>query len=688
MKRICSSIAYLELQAHTAGDEIRPRMSAADTQQNPRAIHKPSPSAVLSQLSAGLTSEGKRQAQVAGDRIRCRKSPICQSNTSRLEALGQVVNKTCLPSFNEPRGVYFDELQDAQDQATATFNTAGIGKGLKRGQPSLLEVFEAELAKKTLATNTEKGREVEPFAVKIPVPESANPSSESQDHPLPEGPQALIGLINERLHGITGGKTAFSQDFSAAIEHGVRTAGAAVSGLSACIQTIVRVLQEASTDSRQVVDRNGRVDLQRVDDALHFQGLTGGPTAISRKETTANRAKSTSASRSRSEENGGSSITSWSTSHDRRLEKGMVAAHNGDQTAVESSNDSSRLASSPGPIHAPALDYLLEKSAGPQLKLESKPTSEPSMCKRPPFHEPVQVPFSSHSGHRNYPRRSQSTRSLETPHSIQRPNSSALHIHFPPSPQFLRESFGAASFPALPSMKALVPQKAPRQYRLGSKVSEPRLTIDSFSSGSGPRIGKTSCGFDKSIAGYPVHSAQSVRKEIPFSPFGSAARLAGPFDPLEAEPSARLRSTEGLQQNATTANTDNRHTTRHAKTFSEVYDGSGRLPWSTFLQDDGHERIGTGGLLDASHETTERQSRPRVDLPRHSPLATAVYDDQHHDDSNVGKISDCVERLRDLGFGGNVYDSGRLLIYAQAAEGVLADAIDLIDEEQRAWQRL
>ena len=72
---------------------------------------------------------------------------------------------------------------------------------------------------------------------------------------------------------------------------------------------------------------------------------------------------------------------------------------------------------------------------------------------------------------------------------------------------------------------------------------------------------------------------------------------------------------------------------------------------------------------------------------RRLPLATTAYDDQHHDDSTVGKVNECVEQLRDLGFGGDDdHIAGRLLVYAQAAEGVLAEAIDLIDEEQRAYR--
>ena len=64
-----------------------------------------------------------------------------------------------------------------------------------------------------------------------------------------------------------------------------------------------------------------------------------------------------------------------------------------------------------------------------------------------------------------------------------------------------------------------------------------------------------------------------------------------------------------------------------------------------------------------------------------------IYGDEHHDSTTVEKVQQCVEKLKDLGFGENG-DGGvqRLVVYAQAAEGNLSDAIDLIDEEQRAYK--
>ena len=59
----------------------------------------------------------------------------------------------------------------------------------------------------------------------------------------------------------------------------------------------------------------------------------------------------------------------------------------------------------------------------------------------------------------------------------------------------------------------------------------------------------------------------------------------------------------------------------------------------------------------------------------------------HHDPTTVGAVSTCVDQLKDLGFGkaedGGV---GRLIVYAQAANGDLPDAIDMIDEEKKVYE--
>jgi hypothetical protein len=59
----------------------------------------------------------------------------------------------------------------------------------------------------------------------------------------------------------------------------------------------------------------------------------------------------------------------------------------------------------------------------------------------------------------------------------------------------------------------------------------------------------------------------------------------------------------------------------------------------------------------------------------------------HHDNESVNAISECVEILKTLGFG-SARNGGaeRLIVYAQAAGGVLEDALEIIEEDQKAYK--
>ncbi|KAL9601003.1 MAG: hypothetical protein Q9219_002825 [cf. Caloplaca sp. 3 TL-2023] len=61
----------------------------------------------------------------------------------------------------------------------------------------------------------------------------------------------------------------------------------------------------------------------------------------------------------------------------------------------------------------------------------------------------------------------------------------------------------------------------------------------------------------------------------------------------------------------------------------------------------------------------------------------------HNDVATVAKIQSCVELLQKLGFGsGEGGDASRLVVYAQAAGGDLGEAIDLMEEEKRAYTEM
>ena len=693
------------MQTQAAGDKLGPKTTAVDSHQNRGASYKKSTSAFLPSPSdspslafdgPGLTSEGKRQAQVAGDKLRSRTNPVRHSRPSRMEASEHGIIKNRWSSYGGTRATRFDERQDAHDDARNTSDITMDGVP-KHDQSSLLEVFEAEMAKKIAATDREEASGFESPADQIPRPGMAMhvaPSGELQGQPLPQGSQALLGLINERLHELAAGDTALSQDFSTAIDHGIRTASAAVNGLSACVQNIARGLQEVSSVSRQAADTTRNADSQVINAAfLGVQSLTEGFTAALGRETDATRPENISVPRSGPEElENCSSSHPLDILHDKNAEENAAASGQSIQSLLNGSNEISESACCAD--HAAEPRYLSEGPAGPLRETKSQLGSGSAMIKEPQFHKPGQSPLPSRLGYVDYLRRSQSSKILGEQYNTQRASSSPLDTHFPTLAQFEGENSGAATtFPTLPSMKPLIPQRASCHSMYGTKAREPGPVDWSLPSMSSPKIAEAS-RFHNAVPGRHEHFEQRNEHEsTPLSRHSSAARLAGPFDPMDAEPSARPHLTEGLRRNATISSTDVRHAARRRRPYSEFFDGSGRVPWSTFTQDVSRERRGLysdgrGRPPGAKHEPSKRLSRPEAPS-RRSPPATAGYEVQHHDDFTVGKIHDCVSRLRDLGFGGKDDDpTGRLLIYAQAADGVLVDAIDLIDEEQRAWQRL
>ena len=664
-------------------------MTAVDNHQNPRTTHKLSTSAsppASTSLSLafdgpGLTSEGKRQAQVAGDKLRWRVNPVRHSRPSRAGALEHAISKNRWSSYSGTRAARFDERQDASDIADKE-------EVPKNSQKSLLEVFEAELAKKISATDSEEASGLGSPAMQNSVSEmacQANLSSESQAQPSSQRSQALLGLINEHLHEPTAENVALSQDFPTVINRGIR-------GLGVCMQSIARGLQEVSSVSRQAADRHSITDSQLIDDAvLGFQSLAGGFIAALGGQMAANRPGAISGLRSGPEEvEAGSSSTTSDISDSRKsAESKHYSSSRGD--------DQCKMAYNTGPNDATAPRYITEKPASSQLEIENKTSSAPAMSKELRFHKPGPIQLPNRPGYVDHLRQSQSVKLFDEQYNVQRPSSPPLDILFPTLAQSEGKSFAATPiFPALPNMQPLVPQRAACQYDHGTKAGESRPVNGSLPLVRVSNSTEESCQSRDPIIFRCEHSVQrDGHQVIPLSRLSSAARLAEPFDPLEAEPSARPHLTEGVRRNATMASPDIRRATRRRRPYSDVFDGSGRIPWGNFLHDNGRERRGLhrandgrGRPLGANHERPKRHFWPGAGSPR-SPSAAAEYDDQHHDDSTVGKINNCVEQLRDLGFGGEDGDfGGRLLIYAQAADGVLVDAIDLIDEEQRAWQRL
>ena len=556
------------------------------------------------------------------------------------------------------------------------------------GQPSLLEVFETELAKKISSTEGREASDAESSSVHEPVV-----SSDDKTQPLPQRSHAVFEVINEHLQELTAGDAALSQDVLIAIDHGVRTA---VTGFGACIQGIARGLQEVSLVSRQAAIRTRDADLQLMDDAtLGFQRLATGFTNFLGRDVAANQDEPASPPRDRPGEVAMStSSTKLDVAHENGPDEIAIDARESNEFSLNEGVESSEAAYSSRSNHAAAPRFISDISASPKLGIERQLRLRPTLSEEPQFHRPRPVSVPNPPGNVDRVQQTHTVKTFDEKDYVQRVDSPPVNTHFPTLAEFEGGISGATpGFPALPGMEPLIPERASRRPMFITTARESGPANGSLSCIISPTDAESSERSHKLVPNPSEHSTAPDGSEIlPLSCQSSAARLAGPFDPMEAEPSARLDLTGGLRRNATVASTDIRHVARLRRPYSEGFDGSGRVAWGAFVQDSGRQPRGShrasngrGILQNANQQRPKRLSQREVEL-RCSPLAAIEYDDQHHDDSTVAKINDCVEQLRELGFGVDDQSAARLLVYAQAAEGVLVDAIDLIDEEQRAYR--
>ena len=637
----------------------------------------------------GLTSEGRRQAQVAGDKLRCRTNPIRHLRPSRVGSSEHAISKNRWSSYSGTRATRFDERQDAQEEARDISISMGTAEVSRDGQPSLLEVFETELAKKISSTDGRETFEAESSSVHEPVV-----SSDAKPQPLPQRSHAVFKVINEHLQELTAGDAALSQDVLTAIDHGVRTA---VTGFGACIQGIARGLQEVSLVSRQAAIRTRDADLQLMDDAtFNFQRLAAGLTPFLGRDVAANQDGPSPPPRDRPGEVAmNTSSSKLDVAHENGPDEGAIDARKSNESPLNDGVELSEAAYSPRSNHAAAPRFISDISASPKRGIERQLRLRPTLSEEPQFHKPGPFHVPNRPGNIDRVQQPHSIKSSDEQDYVQRVCSPPVNTHFPTLAEFEGEISGVTpGFPALPGMEPLIPERASRQPMFVTTPRESGPTNGILSCISSSNGAESSERSHKPVANPNEHlTAQNGSGIIPLSCQSSAARLAGPFDPMEAIPSARLDLTGGLRRNATVASTNIRHAAILRRPYSEGFDGSGRVAWGAFLQDSGrwpggrYRASDDRGMLPNANQQHSRRLSQREAESRCSPFPATQYDDQHHDDSTVGKINDCVGQLRELGFGeADNQSAARLLVYAQAAEGVLVDAIDLIDEEQRAYR--
>ncbi|KAK0516910.1 hypothetical protein JMJ35_000065 [Cladonia borealis] len=290
-------------QAQAAGDKLRARTmpsrhrkvaAAVDhtNQQNRWANYKSPSSAffpkddpTLSQSfdTHGLTSEGKRQAQVAGDKLRNRTNPIRHFRPSRGSVSEHGISKNRWSSYG-PRVTRLDERRDSQAESSEKLLPGDAELSESKGQPSLLELFEVELAKKMTANDDcQENAQAIVSEVSTTTSVPSNLAVPAQEEVHQETNPLLNGLktINNDLRGLALGDESIPQEFPRAIGQGFR---AAIGGLGMFVRSVANGLQEASALTRQAAEHTREANLQAIDDTIsELRTVAGEVTALSRE---------------------------------------------------------------------------------------------------------------------------------------------------------------------------------------------------------------------------------------------------------------------------------------------------------------------------------------------------------------------------------------------------------------------
>lgn len=103
-----------------------------------------------------------------------------------------------------------------------------------------------------------------------------------------------------------------------------------------------------------------------------------------------------------------------------------------------------------------------------------------------------------------------------------------------------------------------------------------------------------------------------------------------------------------------------------------------------------HLREIESGRVEPKARSTVMANGSTVQIQQMNGVLTDMdYAVDHSDAATASKIQECVEQLKALGFCSHANNGlGRLIVYAQAADGDLSDAIDMIDEEQQVYRQI
>ena len=418
----------------------------------------------------------------------------------RSGSLEHCVNKNRWSSYVAPRVARFDDQEHANAEPLAKSQPEGNTSEKVDKQPSLLEVFEAELAKETpnVQDTTNDVQFPDPEISAIPpltanVTSSVNNSNQTPTTPdnatSTQQPNILLDgfkMISDHLNGLALGHENNQQDLSQIVEHGIRTAA---EGFDSLIQGLTGGVQEFSDRAQQAADRLDEIDDQGIDDAIKgFREFVGNLTAgINAPGTNA-----------KQDTNTAPSMSYTGTSHAKPPEGNLTEGLT-DKTLHPPEIPSKVRPSNPKPGAAEADPHATAKDniQGDDRQSESQTLSDitsyeveqPERCSssdgratlsEPRYHQPGPIHLKHHValsrqgsiaaphgpsaglGYVNHLRRCQSIDYVDESVRDRTMSPPPAATRFPTLAQFEEgQNFATnPSFPALPSMEPLVPQRA------------------------------------------------------------------------------------------------------------------------------------------------------------------------------------------------------------------------------------
>ena len=284
------------------------------------------------------------------------------------------------------------------------------------------------------------------------------------------------------------------------------------------------------------------------------------------------------------------------------------------------------------------------------------------------------------------------------------PNSPLVITRFPTLEQFESGSrTNTPQFPPLPSMEPLVPLRlnAPRVDDPDQTTAQPTTVFAKANDPTSPKIyesgwplrtgrsedSESSGDFFRRMTGLNDSPKIAVSPVSPvrLGPAAPGARLIKPFDPLaETATIHRHQLIDGIRRSATIGSLHDRYATNR-RPYSAYFDGNGRVEWDAFIQGNRNANLSVVDPADVTH--SHPVPRPQSEEPQSTHDFDATIVPIHQDPTTVQSVQECVDQLIDLGFGEEVNGGkSRLVVYAQAAEGKLEEAIDMIDDERRAYE--